>query len=324
MHSDYDPWRWRLRLFASADLVGSTAYKAIQNSRESPDWVPTFTEFFQAFPDAVVQSYSTLPKHSSHCPEVGSVLKPWKFLGDEILFSVELQRHEHAASHIRAFLKAIGEFPENWRRKKLPLRLKGSSWIAGFPITNREVAIPIPDGRKIQDFIGPSIDLGFRIAKYSTERKFVLSADLALMLLDAADRTEWETEFYPVFQGREVLKGVIGNEGYPIVFLHTNGGVQDAEEKLLGIHHHCDRTALKEFLRKFIDEREPRLFRPFISGDPDPKYGRVPDRFETLRAALQAEESNRGYTDSIAEQEPPVSGPTAVPSEPRSPTTIVK
>jgi hypothetical protein len=239
-----EAWRWKLRLFASADLVGSTAFKAQQTNTRSPDWVPTFTEFFRDFPAEVQAQYATLPTLPAHCGVVAEQLRPWKFLGDEILFWVELGRHEDAASHLLAFKRAVREFPKKWQTKKLALRLKGAAWLAGFPITNREILIPAAGGEPIQDYIGPSIDLGFRVAKFADERRFTMSADLALMLLDGVHRLEWEKEeFFLVLHGREVLKGVIGNESYPIVFLHTSDGKPDHEERLLGVEHRCDLTA---------------------------------------------------------------------------------
>jgi hypothetical protein len=306
-------WRWKLRLFASADLVGSTAYKAGQGDKRSPEWVSTFTEFFRDFPDAVRTQYDKLPK-SKHCPKVSNQLSPWKFLGDEILFWVELQRHQDAASHILAFKNALREFPDIWRNKNLPLRLKGAAWLAGFPVTNREVNIPTQGGVTILDFIGPSMDLGFRIAKFCDERKFVLSTDLALMILDGVHSLEWKREdFYLLLAGKEVLKGVLGNEGYPIVYLHMQDGHMSKEEKLekklLGITHQFDWTDLTDYLRTFIDAREPRLFRPFIAGDGDTKYSLVPEEFQKLHDQMQTEESERGYAEQATQPEPKAAGP---------------
>src|SRR5258707_1843028 len=81
-------WRWKLRLFASADLVGSTAYKATQRTSATPDWAALFREFFRDFPTFVKDLYSSLPPKHKECAEQ---LKPWKFLGDEILFVAELK-----------------------------------------------------------------------------------------------------------------------------------------------------------------------------------------------------------------------------------------
>jgi len=179
-------WSWKLRLFLSADLVGSTAFKASRSGKRASEWAATFKEFFQSFPDFVESSYSD---NSHKSPECEKKLKAWKFSGDEILFQVQLSRYEDVVSHIGAFKRAVGMFPDAWESKNIPLKLKATGWIAGFPVNNTEIVIPSDDS-KTHDFIGPGIDLGFRLARFANTQKFILSADLALMLLDAIDRTE--------------------------------------------------------------------------------------------------------------------------------------
>ena len=319
MSSTSDPWRWKLRLFASVDLVGATAYKASKSPEGSPAWVATFTGFFEEFPGAIQSQYSNLPQHPTHCTTTEERLRPWKFLGDEILFTVVLNRYEDATTHVLALKKAIHSYSKGWSEKGLALRLKGTAWLAGFPVTNREVQIAGPSEVSILDFIGPQMDLGFRIAKFADDKRLVVSADLALLLLDGADRYQWEKEFYLVFRGREVLKGVIGNDGYPIVFLHMEDGVPDAEEKLLGIQHLCNRTDLKYFVRNFIDNRKTHLFFPFIDGDPDPKYNAIPPEFIKLRDDLRATDTLRGYVSQAHSTKPETNAPETTPQAPLIP-----
>lgn len=83
-------WDWKLRLFASADIAGSTAFKARRSEAVVPEWAPTFREFLLSFPDAVQTEYSRLPDKS---PVTDLTLKPWKFSGDEAIFCVQLRNH---------------------------------------------------------------------------------------------------------------------------------------------------------------------------------------------------------------------------------------
>src|SRR5262249_17781901 len=158
----------------SADLVGSTAYKG-QSLGHRPNWAPTFKEFFSDFPLDVKNSYSKVngPRISA-----GKRLRPWKFSGDEILFLTELSSYQESIAHLSAFKNAVVEYPNRWKTKRLPLTLKATAWLAGFPVTNTELEIATgTSGRgKSLDFIGPSIDLGFRIAKFADERRMILSA----------------------------------------------------------------------------------------------------------------------------------------------------
>ena len=198
-------WRWKLRLFASADIVGSTAYKASQPSSATPDWASVFREFFREFPVFVENHYSKLPEKHTSCAET---LKPWKFLGDEILFVAELKSCNEALSHISVLRDSISEFPKSeWISKKIPLKLKGAAWLAGFPVTNTEFRISSEQDSPL-DFIGPSIDLGFRIAKFAEPRKLIISADLALLLLDGINHLEADRKDYRLgFAGRVSFEG---------------------------------------------------------------------------------------------------------------------
>lgn len=120
-----DPWRWKLRLFASADLVGSTAFKAAHGDSR---WAPTFKEFFSGFPQFINASYANLPGKLADCDER---LTPWKFSGDEILFWAELRNYQHAAAHISALKHAVRRFPEVWAKKNV------ASIASSVPMTSR-------------------------------------------------------------------------------------------------------------------------------------------------------------------------------------------
>ncbi|NQV29121.1 MAG: hypothetical protein HQ518_32615 [Rhodopirellula sp.] len=195
-------WAWELRLFCSADIVGSTAFKAQNSPSKRPEWASTFSEFFRFFPQAVDAAYERLPG-GFHKPS--AAMQAWKFVGDEILFSVAIANHKEGASHVWAFKSAISSFPElQWKPKGIPLDLKATGWIAGFPVSNRKVEIPGSDG---VDYIGPSVDLGFRLAKFSTPRKFVVSGSLALLVLDGIHSCDLPSDSVVLYlDGTESLK----------------------------------------------------------------------------------------------------------------------
>jgi hypothetical protein len=293
-------WSWKLRLFAGAEIVGSTTYKSQQSQAVTPDWAPTFREFFRDFPGAVEKSYAELDAGRAQ-PRLR--LEPWKFLGDEIVFETTLRAHEEVVHHLCAFKNAVRDFPTKWRQKGIPLELKATAWLAGFPVSNAEVTIPSASGQ-LRDYIGPMMDLGFRLAPFASKQKFVVSAELALMLLDAVDRIEFPRgKLLVIYEGRHLLKGVIANEPYPVLWIDTRDGEQTREEKVLGIRRDDRSNELRDFLREFLDET-PRLRRPFIEGDPDPKYGEIPLVLEQLRERMIAEESQRHYRSAIEDVQP--------------------
>lgn len=309
-----NPWRWKLRLFASADLVGSTAFKAAHGDSR---WAATFKEFFSDFPQFAEAAYADLPPKLLGCAER---LKPWKFSGDEILFWVELRSFRHAAAHVLALKQAIGKFARVWEAKKIPLRLKATAWLAGFPVTNTEILIGEPSDAqgKTLDFIGPSIDLGFRIARFCDARRFVVSADLALMLLDAVDALDVERHHFHIhLHGRESLKGVIGNEPYPILWLDMRDGMPLLEERLLGVQRDFRSDDLKDYLREFLDDT-PRLRRPFIAGDADHRYGTEDPDLAELREEMRAEETNRHYLSEGESEQPGEGAPRELSPPPEN------
>ena len=315
MESLPENWRWKLRLFASADLVGSTAYKAATSAKQVPTWASTFIGFFRDFPDFVDSQYAKVTTKPSKLPNCENRLKPWKFLGDEILFTVELTNHTQAPAHLSALMRAIAEFPTQWQEKNLPLGLKGTAWLAGFPVTNREIEIHTATGITT-DYIGPAVDLGFRITKFSDERRLILSVDLAMMTLDALHELEIGGDSLQLhLHGRESLKGVIENRPYPVVWLDMGDKDRELEEKLLGTKRETNQKDLLEYLRKFID-KTPKLIRPFIVGDTVAKYQKIEDGFDDLRAKMMAEEDERGFLTNPPNEEPTTKGDTNPPKAP--------
>ena len=313
-----DPLRWRLRLLASVDLIGSTAFKSATAEKGGvPEWPAVFEEFFDALPADVLAAYDDLTSEEigpepPPCAVCGGAcrekLQTWKFAGDEILFQAEVHQHTEVLRHLRALKRAscgTGRRVAAWREKGYPLRLKASAWLAGFPVTNTELVLPILGKAasdniatpKLRDFIGPSVDLGFRIGKFASARRFVLSADLAKMVIDAARRAKAQSNgagkpFNLRYAGRESLKGVTGGEPYPIIWLDTEDGEEDPEEKLLGVPPAPEHSTLQKFLEPFLRD-SPFLSIPFIASDEDPEYCTVPPDWAEAREKMRDGESER-------------------------------
>ncbi len=310
-------------MFLSADLAGSTAYK-ISHAEDPTQWAETFRSFFGDFPRFLHGEYGKLADfEDSKLPDCSEEVKPWKFSGDEILFTAKLSDHRHVATHIAAFKNAVTKYPKEWQKKEVPLRLKASGWLAGFPVTNTELALSTADNESLRDFVGPSIDLGFRVASQATPRKFMLTADLALMLLDAIEKLELEKDFCEFrCDGRKELKGVLNGNPYPLVWIDAaeDNCLDKLEDTVATLHR--DRAGsqddFRKFLRRFIDEHTPPLFRPFIGGDTDDKYGKINETIAKRRDKLMRAETESGYTvmGEDEDQAPEPDQPTAEELEP--------
>jgi hypothetical protein len=128
--------------------------------------------------------------------------------------------------------------------------------------------VPFDGKGLVEDFIGPSIDAGFRIADGATPSKLVVSVDLALLLLAGTD----PLELY--FEGTQSLHGVLDGRPYPIIWHKVatdDGELHDAELKLRG--HAADREKLARYCDAYVAScmaatKDTWLIRPYFAGDP--------------------------------------------------------
>lgn len=235
--------RPKLKLFLSVDIVGSTHFKGQNPKADTPKWVELFIGFYSTFPDMLVQALAEVD-HGL----VKALL--WKALGDELIFTVELKRRRDASKYVRAFAIALRSTAKNWHTSddtaKHALHLKGAAWLVGFPVANVEIPLNRESSTAGDtddlDYIGPLVDIGFRLKDHASARKLILSADLAYMMI----RSEMSASMVLHFDGEAVLKGVLGGSPYPIVWL-DNDGHPAAEH--VGISANLHR--LKDELRNF-------------------------------------------------------------------------
>jgi hypothetical protein len=153
------------------------------------------------------------------------------------------------------------------------------------------------DGREEQrlarqiEFIGPQMDIGFRVAKFSSSMNLVLALELALFVITA------RLEDVPAarglrfhYEGRETLKGVSAEKPYPIVTLLIPGSNDYVELRLRGAApYECvtveDLTDLARLCREHLNANPP-LFVPYlISCD---TFNEIPP---SHRALLQPDET---------------------------------
>jgi len=194
-----------VRLFASVDLAGSTMYKG-----KTRDWADTFSQFFKDFPKVLDDAYSRL-RHQDilrSAPfSTQSLLSPAKLVGDEIIFNVNIDRHENVLFHSYAVRNAIKAYNASLRNGDLTrgMGLKGTIWLAGFPVLNDYIQLLVGSST-VTDFIGPQIDCGFRLSKLATSRRIVLSIEVALMVAKAATDHGFADQNYRLFyDGRHDL-----------------------------------------------------------------------------------------------------------------------
>ena len=160
-----------LRLFLSVDMVGSTEFKARFTGQSSDGWLAIFRTFFTSFPLMVAGQigFAFLDEEATPAIDI------WKVMGDEVLFTAEPQTPEELTSILMAVLKTM-QLYEARHFTEMPLRLKATAWFADFDGPNIKVEIPeLSSGAGAHfDYIGPDIDLGFRITKFAKPGIMVL------------------------------------------------------------------------------------------------------------------------------------------------------
>ena len=292
--------RPKLKLFLSVDIVGSTELKHQGGNAKAQPWLSFFFAFFANFPTLFSEALA------EQC-QLGRVLeaKLWKSLGDELIFTAELKSRHDAGAYLRAFRLALLKAVENWKVTKdnSNLLLKGTAWIAGFPVGNAEIPLESSstadtDGR---DYIGPHVDAGFRLKEHSTPRKLIVSADLAYLLLGTEN-----PGLDLFFDGDVSLKGVIRNKPYPIIWADcfapgelSDLSIHHLKDKLLG-RGKADLSQLRDYLKLWLADSQGHVPIPFIINDPFEDL-QAPLDFERKREAVIAELQNHIFVQEDEE-----------------------
>lgn len=198
-------------LFFSFDLVNSTSFK---------NNVKLWGKIFDGF---IKQSIELMKESFPYA-------KIWKMIGDEVLFYWQVDTVEHlyeAPKKTFDILQKCIEFINKYEDVKSNLSIKATIWAAIVKDseekeTDKHTNIIVKDrnyGEYLFDFLGPDIDVGFRISKYAKSSILVIDAKLACLLTKL--ETEMEKEHiseYMRIVSYEVLKGVWNGRRYPIVW----------------------------------------------------------------------------------------------------------
>lgn len=243
-----------MRVFLSADLVGSTQLKNLRNQQELAenydlrfgvieklraqeqnfqldnnaaqkavlalleierddfDWSTVIQTFYRDFHS---DFSAALNRVSAECDKIAGSCNPWKAIGDELIYEIIVTSRRHLYWIVTAFLQALRTYDRRLSKdgdNRHGLRLKGAAWVAGFPVRNRIVTLP---GLGTEDFLGPDIDTGFRIARFTSPGMLAVTVELVELLSE----TRHLEPFVGTVVGWEVLKGVWANHHYPITWL---------------------------------------------------------------------------------------------------------
>jgi hypothetical protein len=218
LSADDPAWpRARTRLFLSADIAGSTAFKQRRSDDSTPTarWGKSILSFYRDFGQNFLEKLK-LAKNAveQQLSKYAPCERPlfWKAVGDEVLFCVELLDERQGYVVLAAWINAAREYKKTLQKDRLDIKL--AAWVATFPTPNFEVLLPralnghdTPQASSgdpllenwddleryysgdidfqrdhTLDFIGPAMDTGFRIAQLSTTRKMAITPELARLV----------------------------------------------------------------------------------------------------------------------------------------------
>lgn len=200
------------RLFLSVDMAGATEFKTRFKGEDAEGWLAIFRNFFSNFP----LMFAGQIGFEFLDDDVTPAIDVWKVMGDELLFVAEPKSAEELIGVLLALLRTLRIYEEK-HFQSLPLRLKGAAWLAD--VDGRNIQIEVPElssgaGAHV-DYIGPDIDLGFRISKFARPACLTISLDVLETALGAKSSDRVAT----YLMGREPLKGVLFGRPYPILWL---------------------------------------------------------------------------------------------------------
>ncbi len=312
----------RLRLFLSADIVGSTSLKqsrarpaeTAQDATSGPVWFSAIQGFYFEAAQAFLSEWTHREAKSDRPKELyGDEPTFWKSVGDEVLFVKVLGDHRQVITTLSCWMLAVERMRIFLKAENPSLDVKCTAWVAGFPFRNREVVIgryPSTDGRRVEnyyqesgnllnaiynktdtygltvDYIGPSIDTGFRLTGFSSNRKMVVSIDIAYFI----SMTSFDGEVTRIglnYDGSQSLKGVMGGASYPIFWIDMSGSnsLASREDKLRA-QSGASKETVKEYCDAFYQEYSSFTFRPFIKGDVGQTMAKMPPWYEGYHASL--------------------------------------
>ena len=208
----------RLVMFLSADVVGSTAFKANTVGADGQAlWLEAFETLFRELPLIFIGKLAEYFFDEDDLPQSGV----WKVMGDEVVFAVLPESLSHARRVAAAFCDAVVRYDERIS-ERWPLRIRGCCWGAEIGARNRAIEIPEMFGgsdRPYVDFLGPDVDIGFRLSGHSRPGELILSPNLAEAFATQDDQLGLRYHFV----GEAPLKGVCGGQPFPLVLTSVEG-----------------------------------------------------------------------------------------------------
>jgi len=232
-------------LILSVDVINSTSNKYIHGIL----FMDLLKNFCLTFP--IIYGGKLL----KYDPEI-QIPEVLKYLGDEIIFIQLIENNKKVEVYINTFIEAIKEY-----NNKPVLKLKGCAWIADeqknivlntiFNANKKNIQDDYK--KKYFDIIGYQMDIGFRISKFATLSNFIISIEIAIILLE--NKSSWIDKVIMYYTEKQILKGALNNIPYPIISIGVDDDIINMERKLLQMKTEpCCKKTLLAYCKKIYPE----------------------------------------------------------------------
>lgn len=243
-------------IFISFDLSGSTEYKQHNRVTHLPYWdsedrtlPPVHIEVGWA--SSVRNAFVALAwKLEASAP----AFRFWKFQGDELLLNISVSNLQEIVEIMLAIDDVVRQTSlEIWQETKHSLDMKATVWCAAID-DKRNIRLPLDTifetlnaPKEFVDYVGTSIDEGFRVAHaFARAKRVTVSYDIALLLLSEPPKFPDNNKgFYHV--GFDELKGVWNKKPYPAIWFTTQ---YDNDKEQTPYHTAISCTLSQNFLEK--------------------------------------------------------------------------
>lgn len=246
-------------LFLSVDVVGSTAYK-VRAAQEGRDWVAAFSALFMELPLVYVGEIAHVFDADDEVPLFGV----WKVMGDEMLLIAVPRSRRELGGLLEAFAATLERVQQRFSAD-YGITLAAGAWAAEVGQRNQMIEIPEMfggfDGLPYRDFLGPDVDLGFRLRACARPAELLASPNLVetLLAVDASHGLHFHE------RDRMPLRGVAGEFPFPMPLIavraRSSGEAQATPADLL------DRL---EAFRAELGALGVPVAQPVYRAEPDP------------------------------------------------------
>lgn len=220
----------KLILFISFDLVNSSSYK----TKNYSNWFHVIVNITEKIKNSILKSINKA--------------QLWRTIGDEAVFIVDITNEEQLKNAVQSVFEILNEkilqiksgeildsrFSDDEKKifvAQNELSLKATAWLAPVVETssssnNNTIDIynlmylynsNVEEGLPTYEFQGNDIDTGFRLAKFTRDRRLTLSIELAYIL----SKDQMVDSKINIITYRS-LKGIWNEKIYPIIWYHDS------------------------------------------------------------------------------------------------------